>query len=161
MLMTRCVLDISASREGRSCASLSSSRNVGIACRLERLSWGLQRGTTATGCRNISLLLRIPLHSHLFHQIWGANPAILTPDSVIAWTELKLGPTYLARHGDTLDLLASRFGTSSTNILEANPDIPVVNNTGVINVGQSICILPRVCWSQAQSATVGTFTQVL
>eukprot|EP00960_Hanusia_phi_P067532 766649-Hanusia_phi.AAC.4 len=93
--------------------------------------------------------------------------------SVIAWTELKLGPTYLARHGDTLDLLASRFGTSSTNILEvcagreegggdipgeestymrpqANPDIPVVNNTGVINVGQSICILPRVCWSQAQ-----------
>ncbi|EKX31914.1 hypothetical protein GUITHDRAFT_148991 [Guillardia theta CCMP2712] len=94
-------------------------------------------------------------------QIWGANPAILTPDSVGAWTELRLGPTYITRHGDTLDLLASRFGTSSTNILEANPDVPVVNNTGLLTVGQPICILPRVCWMQAQSGTVGTFTQVL
>jgi hypothetical protein len=58
-------------------------------------------------------------------QIWGANPHIVSPDAIPAWTSLQLGPMYSVRAGDTLEGIATRFGTSSNNLLEANPDIAV------------------------------------
>lgn len=58
-------------------------------------------------------------------QIWGANPHIVSPDAIPAWTSLQLGPMYSVRAGDTLEDIATRFGTTSNNLLEANPDIQV------------------------------------
>jgi len=90
-------------------------------------------------------------------QIWGANSHIITPDSIPAWTSLQLGPMYSVRSGDTLESIATRFGTSSNNLLEANPDIAVVNDQGMINMGDEICVLPYVCTFDQVSSGGGAY----
>mmetsp|Transcript_31365 Transcript_31365/g.49109 ORF Transcript_31365/g.49109 Transcript_31365/m.49109 type:complete len:394 (+) Transcript_31365:68-1249(+) len=83
-------------------------------------------------------------------QLWGANVNLKTPDDLGAFSELTLGPLYHVQVGDTLESLAVRFGTTATNILEANPDVDVVDNMGTISIGDQLCILPWVCWSEQQ-----------
>jgi len=90
-------------------------------------------------------------------QIWGANPHIVSPDAITAWTSLQLGPMYSVRVGDTVEDIARRFGTSSNNLLEANPDIQVVNDQGMINMGDELCVLPYVCTFDAQSSGAGAY----
>jgi len=90
-------------------------------------------------------------------QIWGANPHIVSPDSIPAWTSLQLGPMYSVRAGDTLENIARRFGTSSNNLLEANPDIQVVNDQGMINMGDELCVLPYVCTLEQMSSGGGAY----
>jgi hypothetical protein len=90
-------------------------------------------------------------------QIWGANSHIVTPDAIPAWTSLQLGPMYSVRAGDTLESIATRFGSSSNNLLEANPDIAVVNDQGMINMGDEICVLPYVCFFEQVSSGGGAY----
>jgi len=78
-------------------------------------------------------------------QLWAVNSHVKTPDAVGASAHLTLGPTYTVRRGDTLESLAVRFGTTASNILDLNPDVEVVDNAGILRMGDHLCIVPPFC----------------
>eukprot|EP00286_Rhodomonas_abbreviata_P022645 CAMPEP_0181305930 /NCGR_PEP_ID=MMETSP1101-20121128/10012_1 /TAXON_ID=46948 /ORGANISM="Rhodomonas abbreviata, Strain Caron Lab Isolate" /LENGTH=393 /DNA_ID=CAMNT_0023411919 /DNA_START=222 /DNA_END=1403 /DNA_ORIENTATION=- len=90
-------------------------------------------------------------------QLWAANSHLKAPDTLPAYQPLTLGPMYAVRPSDTLQSLATRFGTTATNILDANPDVDLVDNKATIVPGDHICILPWVCLTEAESAAAGAY----
>jgi len=91
-------------------------------------------------------------------QLWGANTQIRNPDHIPAYTMLTLGPTYTVQRGDTLQGITTRFGTTIGAILEANPDIAIVDNAGVIDAGNQLCLMPWVCWDETYADAAGLRT---
>mmetsp|Transcript_27588 Transcript_27588/g.72925 ORF Transcript_27588/g.72925 Transcript_27588/m.72925 type:complete len:159 (+) Transcript_27588:298-774(+) len=85
-------------------------------------------------------------------QVWGANPTITDPDDVALYTPLTLGPIYTVRVTDTLQRAADRFGTTSDNILGANPDV-----NATLQAGTALCVLPAVCLFGPASSAAGAF----
>ena len=81
-------------------------------------------------------------HACIYACIHTEIPACI---QVPAWTSLQLGPVYSVRAGDTLESIAARFGTTANNLLAANADIAVVNDQGMINMNDELCVLPYVC----------------
>mmetsp|Transcript_39599 Transcript_39599/g.93758 ORF Transcript_39599/g.93758 Transcript_39599/m.93758 type:complete len:402 (+) Transcript_39599:247-1452(+) len=90
-------------------------------------------------------------------QLWAANAHLTTPDTLPAYQPLTLGPTYVVRASDTLQSLSMRFGTTASNILDANPDVDLVNNVASLEVGDEICILPWVCLTEQESYAAGAY----
>lgn len=75
-------------------------------------------------------------------QLWGANPEVLNPERVGANQELRLGPLYAVKPGDTLARLARRFKLSLSSLRRFNPQ---VGSGELLYEGQLLCVPPTVC----------------
>lgn len=58
-------------------------------------------------------------------NVWNANPMLLTdPDlDLEAGAQVRIGPVYSVKHGDTLQTVAAQFSTTIKKLLSVNPHL--------------------------------------
>jgi tyrosinase len=96
--------------------------------------------------RKIAQACGIPLQTLI-----AANPEVTNPNLIFPGQVLRTkagvvipptgGKTYIVQRGDTLRIIANRFGTTVDAILKLNPQI---TNANLIYVGQTITLLEGV-----------------
>ena len=80
-------------------------------------------------------------------DIWGGNPFIQQPSQTQAFTEVILGPLYIAQSQDSIDSISKKLGFPTDQLLNWNPDLNfyIENTSYLLQINQELCILPNTC----------------